>query len=133
MAFLFHQDSFTSNGKRQTGFARYTEVLERNIKNFLITNILTLTGFLPFACGVVLAILSSSVLVLIPACVIGGIFAGPTLSCMYDAILRGLRDAPGKCLKNYRLAWKQNWRQSLLPGILFCLLLGFYIFMAMLF
>ena len=74
MAFLFHQDSFTSNGKRQTGFARYTEVLERNIKNFLITNILTLTGFLPFAYGVVLAILSSSVLVLIPDCVIGGIF-----------------------------------------------------------
>lgn len=133
MAFLFHQDSFTSNGKRLTGFARYTEVLERNIKKFLLTNLLAFAGFLPFACGTLLAILSSSILVLIPSCILGGMFAGPALSCMYDAIFRGLRDAPGKCLANCKLAWKQNWRQSLLPGILFCLLLGFYIFMAMLF
>lgn len=133
MAFLFRKNTFTSSGKRLTGFPRYAEVLERNIKNFLIVNLLTLASFLPFICGVALAILSSSVLVLIPSCIIGGIFAGPALSCMYDAIMRSLRDAPGKFFSNYKLAWKQNWRQSLLPGILFCLLLGFYIFMAMLF
>lgn len=133
MAFFFQPNSFPSNGKRLTGFSRYTEVLERNIKSFLLTNLLTLVGFLPFGIGVILAILSSSVLVLIPACIIGGIFAGPALSCMYDAILRGLRDAPGKCLENYKRAWKQNWRQSLLPGIIFCLMIGFYAFMVMLF
>ncbi|MGN0465318.1 MAG: hypothetical protein ACI4F9_03085 [Lachnospiraceae bacterium] len=133
MGFLFRPNSFVSNGKRLTGFPRYTEVLEQNIKKFLFTNLLTLIGFLPFGIGVALSVLSSSVLVLIPSCIIGGIFAGPALSCMYDAIMRGLRDAKGKCWENYRHAWKQNWRQSLLPGILFCFMLGFYIFMAMLF
>lgn len=133
MGFFFRSNSFVSNGKRLTGFPRYMEVLERNIKTFLLANLLTLIAFLPFGIGVILAILSSSVLVLIPSCIIGGIFAGPALSCMYDAVMRALRDAPGKCLANYKRAWKQNWRQSLLPGILFCLLLGFYIFMAMLF
>jgi len=133
MAFLFHTDPFPSNGKRLTGFPRYTEVLERNIKNFLLANLLTLAGFLPFGIGVALAVLSSSVLVLIPACIVGGIFAGPALSCIYDAILRGLRDASGKFRADYKRAWKQNWRQSLLPGVLFCIMLGFYIFMAMLF
>ncbi len=133
MGSLFRPDAYISNGNRLTGFPRYTDVLERNIKKFLITNLLTLVGFLPFGIGVALAILSTSVLILIPACIIGGLFAGPALSCMYDAVLRGLRDAPGKCLENYRRAWKQNWRQSLLPGVLFCLMLGFYIFMLMLF
>lgn len=133
MAFLFHSHPFVPNGKRLTGFPRYTEVLEQNIKKFLFTNLLTLVGFLPFGIGVSLAVLSSSVLILIPACIIGGIFAGPALSCMYDAIMRGLRDASGKCRENYKRAWKQNWRQSLLPGVLFCLMLGLYIFMAMLF
>lgn len=133
MAFLFRSNTYIPSGKRLTGFPRYTEVLEQNMKKFLFTNLLTLAGFLPFGIGVALAILSSSILVLIPSCMIGGIFAGPAISCMYDAIMRGLRDVPGKCWENYRHAWKQNWRQSLLPGILFCFLLGFYIFMAMLF
>lgn len=133
MRFLFHPNSFVSNGKRLTGFPRYTEVLEQNIKKFLFTNLFTLLCFLPFGVGVALSILSSSVLILIPACIIGGIFAGPALSCMYDAIMRGLRDGKGKCWENYKHAWGQNWRQALLPGILFCFMLGFYIFMAMLF
>lgn len=133
MAFFFNRNLYSSNGKRLTGFPRYMEILERNIGKFLFTNLLTLVGFLPFGIGVALAILSSSVLVLIPACIIGGLFAGPALSCMYDAVMRGLRDVSGKCWENYKHAWKQNWRQSIIPGIIFCFMLGFYIFMAMLF
>ncbi|MDE7326956.1 MAG: hypothetical protein K2N63_11920 [Lachnospiraceae bacterium] len=126
--FLKHGD-----GRRLTGFARYTELLDRDIKRFLLVNLLTLAGFLPFFIGVLAAILSSSILLLLPACILGGALAGPALACMYDAVLRSLRDAPGKCLDNYRRALKQNWRQSILPGILFCLLLGFYLFMLMMF
>lgn len=133
MTFLFHPNSYSSDRNRLTGFSRYTEVLERNIKKFLLTNLMTLVGFLPFTVGVALSILSSSILILIPSCIIGGIFAGPALACMYDAIMRSLRDVSREFWKNYTHAWKQNWRQSLLPGILFCLLLGFYIFMLMLF
>ncbi len=133
MAFLFGQTQFTSNGHRLTGFARYTEVLERNIRKFLFTNLITLLGFLPFVTGAAYAILSSSLVVMILAGIIGGIFAGPALSCMHDAAFRGLRDVKPRCFHDYAHAWKQNWRQSILPGILFCLLLGFDIFMAMLF
>lgn len=130
MAFLFRQNPYISTGKRLTGFSRYTEVLERNIKKYLFTNLMTLIGFLPFGTGALLAVLSSSLLVMILAGIIGGIFAGPALSCMYDAIFRSLRDGTSKCWSGYKHAWKQNWRQSILPGILFCLLLGFDIFMA---
>ena len=120
-------------GQRLTGSQRYWELVGRDFKRFFAVNLLTLLGFSPFAFGVLLSILSSSVLALIPACIIGGIAAGPALSCMHDAIFRSLRDAPGEWLDNYKRAWKQNWRQSIAPGILFCLLLGFYSFMPMTF
>lgn len=129
MAFFFQPDTYSSGGKRLTGFPRYTEVLERNFRKFTVTNLLTLIGFLPFGIGAVWAVLSSSLLVMVLAGIAGGIFAGPALSCMYDAVFRSLRDVN----PDFRHAWKQNWKQSILPGILLCLLLGFDVFMAMLF
>lgn len=87
---------------------------------------------MPLIAGVSCAILSSSILVLIPACIVGGIFAGLAMACMHDTILRSLRDAPGRPVENYKRALGQNWRQSLIPGIIFSLMLGFYAFMIML-
>lgn len=133
MAFLFRQNYQLSSNGRLTGFSRYADVLERNFKKYFFTNLMTLIGFLPFAAGAALAILSSSLLVMIVAALIGGSFAGPSLSCMYDAVFRSLRDVTPKSIEDYKHAWAQNWRQSILPGILFCLLLGFDLFMAMLF
>lgn len=133
MSFFYPNYNRPSNGKRLTGFPRYTEILERDIKKFLLVNLVTLVSFLPFIVGVTFSILSSSVLILIPSCLIGGVFAGPALSCIYDSVMRSLRDSSKNWWSDYKHAWKQNYRQSILPGILFCLMLGFYIFMAMLF
>lgn len=117
---------------RLTGFPRYRELLERDYKRFFLIGLITLMGFLPFAAGVWLAIMSSSVLILLPACLVGGLAAGPALSGMYDAVLRSLRDAPGSWWLNYRKAIKQNWRDAMLPGVFLCLFLGFTIFTGML-
>ncbi len=129
MALFFHNNLPEGTEQRMTGFRRFQELLSRDYKRFLLVNFLTLLGFLPFILGVLLSVLSSSILVLIPACIIGGIPAGPALSCMHDVLLRSLRDAPGNWRENYRRTLKQNWRQSIFPGVLFCLLLGFYTFM----
>lgn len=129
---LFHIDTRPGTGRRLTGSARYREVLGRDLIRFLIANLLTLLGFLPLIAGVSLAILSSSILILIPSCIIGGMIAGPAMACMHDTILRSLRDAPGKLRENYGRALRQNWRQALVPGIVFSLMLGFYAFMMML-
>ncbi len=128
---LFRLDLRPGNGKRLTGGARYRELLGRDLLRFLIVNLLTIFGFLPLIAGVAYAILSSSILILIPACIVGGLFAGPAIACMHDTILRSLRDAPGKLRENYKRALKQNWRQALVPGIIFSLMLGFYTFMIM--
>lgn len=129
---LFRLDLRPGNGRRLTGGARYREILGRDLVRFLIVNLLTIFGFLPLIAGVAVAILSSSILILIPACIIGGMFAGPAMACMHDIILRSLRDAPDKLRENYKRALKQNWRQALVPGIIFSMMLGFYAFMMML-
>ena len=112
MSLFFNRNLYQGTGKRPTGFNRYRDLIERNYKKLLKANLLTLLFLLPFAAGVLLAILSTSVLVLLPACIIGGAIAGPALSCMYDAVFRSLREAPGSFMDNYKHAWKQNWRQS---------------------
>ena len=129
---LFRLDLRPGNGRRLTGGARCRELLGRDLLRFLIVNLLTILGFLPLIAGIAYAILSSSILVLLPACILGGMIAGPAMACMHDTILRSLRDAPGQTAENYRRALRQNWRQALGPGIAFALMLGLYAFMIML-
>lgn len=114
--------------QRPTGFLRYKQVLERDWKRFFMVHLLTLASLLPFGLGMVVAILSSSVLVLIPVCILGGLIAGPGLAGMYDIILRALRDDCDHWWYSYKKAMKQNWRAALLPGVLLCVFLGFLIF-----
>ena len=109
---------------RLTGIDRYQDVLGRCWKRFFLSGLVTLAGFVPFALGVGYAILSSSILVLLPAAMIGGAVAGPFVACLYDGILRALRDAPGSWRGNFRRAFRQNWRGALLPGALTGLFVG---------
>ena len=44
-------------------------------------------------------------LAVLAACVLGGAVAGPFLACLYDGLLRALRDAPG--------SWRENTRRAL--------------------
>lgn len=118
---------------RLIGIDRYQDVLGRNWKRFLLTGLVTLAGCLPLAAGIAYAILSSSILVLLPVSLAGGAIAGPFLACLYDNILRALRDAPGSWSANFRRAFAQNWRASLLPGALTGLFVGSAAFAGMLF
>ncbi len=132
MALFSNFSSPGANG-RLTGMSRFTELLDRDFKRYFLVNLLTVIASLPLIAGITYAVLSSSVLILIPSCIIGGCLFGPALSGMYDCIIRSLRDAPGKWFDNYKLAMKQNFKSSILPGILVSLLLGSYIFTAAIF
>ncbi|MCD8084889.1 MAG: hypothetical protein LUF28_00915 [Clostridiales bacterium] len=131
MALFFAEDDYPSGG-RKTGFNRYREVLEQNFGSYILAGLLTLAGFLPFALGMIYAVLSTSVLVMLIAALVGGLFAGPALYGLYDLIFRTLRDAPSKWWGNYKKAMKENWKAALLPGVVLCLFLGVVIFAALL-
>lgn len=128
MGLFFHEDPDRFPNMRRTGFPRYRQVLERDWKRFFLVDLLTLASLIPFGLGVGYAVLSSSVLVLIPACILGGLIAGPGMAGMYDCILRALRDNLDDWWCSYKRAMKQNWRSAMLPGVIGCLFLGFLIF-----
>ncbi|MDE6997375.1 MAG: hypothetical protein K2P04_05830 [Oscillospiraceae bacterium] len=133
MGMFLPDDPHIDESQRQTGFCRYRQLLGSHFGRWWKLNLLTLVGFAPLAAGIFYAIGASSVLVLLPCSILGGMIAGPFLAGMYDALLRGMRDDPmpwkDACLRS----WRQNWRDSLLPGALLGLLLGLYAFMGMLF
>lgn len=131
MAWVFADDEKTP-GRKPYGFLRYRQVLERDWKTFFLVDLLTLAGFIPFGVITTYAVLSTSVLVLLAGCIIGGVFVGPAMSGMVDCILRSLRDCRDDWWLSYKKQWKQNWKASILPGIVFCFFLGMYIFMGML-
>jgi len=133
MGLLFPEDPHFNENERQTGFYRYRQLISVRFGQWWKISLLTLAGFTPLAAGIFYAVASTSLLVLIPCSLLGGMIAGPFLAGMYDAVLRGLRDDPLPWRDAYRLSWRQNWRGSLLPGALLGLVLGAYSFMAMLF
>lgn len=128
-----HEDPRYDPEVRQVGFERYKQLLSRHAGSWIKLNLLTVLGALPLAAGIGFAILSSSILVLIPLSILGGMIWGLFLAGIYDGILRGLRDAPESWWTAWRKSWRQNGRESLLPGAILGLLLGMYAFMAAMF
>ena len=124
---LFRDD--TDYTHRQVGFARYKQLMSFYAFNWLRINLLTTAGALPLAAGILYALLTSSVVVLLPLSFLGGMVFGPFLAGMVDSIMRGLRDAPNNWWKNYKKSWRQNWRGSLLPGGMLGLFTGLFAFM----
>lgn len=133
MGLFVREDPYYDPDVRQVGFNRYKQLLSRHAFSWIKLNLLAVAGALPLAAGIGYAVLSSSILLLIPLSLLGGMIWGPFLAGLYDGILRGLRDAPEHWWTAWRKSWRQNGRESLLPGAVLGLLVGMYAFMAALF
>jgi hypothetical protein len=129
MGLFFPEDASYDESVRMTGFNRYKQLLSFHAMNWMKVNLLTVAGALPLAAGITLSVLSSSILMLIPASIVGGMIFGGFLSGLYDSILRGLRDDPNNWWTNYKKSWKQNWKCSLVPGAILGLIVGMFVFM----
>ena len=125
MAFFRDETDYTH---RQTGFARYRQLMSFYAFNWLRINMITTAGALPLAAGILYAILTSSLVLLLPLAFLGGMAWGPFLAGQVDGIMRGLRDAPNNWWKNYQKSWRQNWKASLVPGGMLGLLIGLFAF-----
>lgn len=133
MGMFVREDPGYDENIRQTGFNRYKQLMSIRFAQWWKINMITLAGFVPLAVGILYSIAVSSILVLILCSILGGLIAGPFLAGLYDAILRGLRSDPLPWKDAYGRSWKQNWKESLIPGALLGLMFGLYSFMAMLF
>lgn len=133
MGMFIREDPDYDESVRQKGFNRYKQLLSLRFGHWWKVNLLTLAGCLPLAAGIWYSVGVSSVLVLLPCSIFGGMIAGPFLSGMYDTVFRGLRDNPLPWKDAWSRSWKQNWRGSLIPGAVLGMMSGLYAFMAMLF
>lgn len=88
-------------------------------------DLLTLGLLLPFGLGVAYAVIFSNILVLVAACVLGGIPLGIGISAMYDCILQTLRDCRDDWWHSFKKAVRQNWRCAIIPGIITGFFWGF--------
>ena len=109
---------------RKVGIARFFELLGRDLWPLYKSGILCVLGFLPGTALAVFGMMAGSALLTVVGGVVGGLVGGPFLSGMIDTVLRALRDEPGYWWNTYKRAWKQNWRQSLVPGALLGLFVG---------
>ena len=114
---------------RKVGIARFFELLGRDLWPLYNSGILCVLGFLPGTALAVFGMMAGSALLTVVGGVVGGLVGGPFLSGMIDTVLRALRDEPGYWWNTYKRAWKQNWRQSLVPGALLGLFVGSWAWM----
>lgn len=125
---LFFPQSEIRSDERYTGFARYRQIMERDWKDFILVGFLTLLYHIPLGLGLGYALLSKSLLIALASSLAGGFIAGPGLACMYDLILRRLRDDRSDWWICYKKSMRQNLRASFLPGIVQCLFVGCVVF-----
>lgn len=117
MALLYPEEPDYFPEMRKRGFPRYKEVFEGSWKEFFFAGFLTLIYCIPFGAGLVYAILSHSILVALAAGIIGGAIAGPGIACLYDLVLRRLRDDKSDWWVCWKRATKNNFKASILPGL----------------
>ena len=114
---LFFADDSYDESRRMQGFGRYKQLLSFYAGRWVKVNLLTVLGALPLAAGIAAAILTSSILVLIPASLVGGAVFGPFLAALYDSLFRGLRDAPGSCGSTSAAAGSRTPKPASCPAL----------------
>lgn len=118
--------------KRKKGFARFLEVAGRDMSSLFKANLLCCIAFLPGILGVAMGLTMPNLPFTLLCGFLGGMIAGPVYAGMHDTVLRALRDEPGYWWHTYKRAFKNNWKQSLLPGGLLGFLIASQLFTCLL-
>ncbi|MCR4951357.1 MAG: hypothetical protein K6A40_08560 [Solobacterium sp.] len=103
---------------RAVGLSRIWEMISRDYVSFWLAGILNVLTFLPFLFLAGLGYATHSLLIALLGGVIGGIIAAPGFYGLADTLLRSLRDEPGDWWYRYSGALKNNWKKTLVPGII---------------
>ena len=107
---------------RKKGAARLWEILSRDLDGIFLSGVLAMLACAPAAILAGVALWLGSLPLCLLAAAAAGWLVGPALTCLYDTILRALRDEPGFWWHTYKRVWKQSFKSSLVPGAVFTLL-----------
>lgn len=122
------------NAPRKTGPARFFEILGREFGNLIKLNLLVFLCSLPalalFAAAMICLFAGYGTLFLLLAllAVVTGGMVGPAYTTMCALIAKMLRDDPGFFWHDFKKKFKENFRGTFGPGMLFSLLAGAQLF-----
>ena len=106
------------DGRRPTGAARLWELLTRDFGSFWKASFFCCLAIVPGGLLIATGLLGEAWLLVLVGSILIGVLGAPFYCGMLDTVLRALRDEPGYWWHTYSRAWRQNWRDCLLPGLL---------------
>lgn len=131
MGLFFPMDGEKSGAGRKKGFARYRQLLERDWKQMILMDFISLAFIMPCALLTAYAALAGNTVLLLIAAGLGGMLAGQGVVLMYDYLLRLMRDERPAVTAAFKRSLRQNFRSALLPGAAEGLFFGVLTYTAM--
>lgn len=122
------------NAPRKRGAARYFEILTRDFSHLIKINLLHQLCLLPAQALFVLAFLFSRYFaVFMAASILASIPVGPSLTAMLLLQSKMLRDEPGFVWHDYKKAFRENFRKTVVPGMLYFAVIAAQLYAALLY
>ena len=103
---------------RTTGIARIWEMISRDYVSFWLAGILNVLTSLPLIFLIAYAFMTHSILIAVIGGAFGGVIAAPCFYGLADTLLRSLRDEPGYWWNRYSKALRNNWKKTMVPGLI---------------
>ena len=112
------------------GFARFCQMVGRDLGQLLGTNLLVCVLCLPAALGVSLGVTLLSLPLTVVLSAATGLLAGPAMLLLVDCALRSLQNDPSQWLPRARQTLAARWKTACALGALGTLVLGLLSFVA---
>lgn len=118
------------NAPRKKGFARFFEILGRDIGNLVKVNLLYQACVLPAQLLLIVSILGfvgGNALLFLVCSLLGaaaGILVGPAGAALNYCVSKMLRDVPGFVGHDFKKALRENFNTMAGPGILYAIIMG---------
>ena len=120
---------------RKTGFARWFEIVGRDMGDFTKANLVTFACFLPTLIVLYLALIwifaDPNLLIMGLGILLGsafGVISGPAMCAMEAIMLKSLRDEPKFFWHTYKKAFKENFKKGAITGVVFSFLVLLQVF-----
>lgn len=119
------------NAPQKKGIARFWEILTRDFGSLVKLNLIYQLCLFPAQFLLVLAVIgmgSVGFLLFGALALVASILVGPATVAVYHCLIQILRDQPGFVWHDFKDQFKSNFRTSVIPGIIYSLIIGAQIF-----
>ena len=118
------------NEPEKKGFARFCQMLGRDLGQLLGTNLMVCVLCLPAALGVSLGVTLFSLPLTVVCSAVTGLLVGPAMVLLADCALRSLQNDPSQWLPRAKQTLAAHWKSACAVGAVGTLLLGLLCFVS---